>query len=740
MRQLTRHLPTLLGAAVLANRAAWGAPAPEEVRPVELGTKPPVAAVRPFQETLYGITVKDPYRYMESLNGDVLAWLRAQGAYTRKVLDSIRPRAAFAKRVSEFGGGFGVVTAGTFGAQPYQLYGGRTFYTERLPGSDNLDLLVRDAKGTRKLLDVSKLRAAHGGKPYAINYFQASPDGARVAVAIAEAGSENASLFVYDADTGAQVAGPVDRTQYGAPAWTADGKQMFILRLAALKPGDPPTAKYQNATATLWDLRSQPHGVIGTAVGNASRMNLSAAQFPVIATFPGSPYAVFQNVNGVQNEQEYWVAPLARAADPAAPWRLLAARSDNVTGIDVYGDEIYLLSHQDAPTFKVLALHAGQPLAAARTLVPPQRERVIESIHVAADALYVLAREGIYSRLLRIAHGSANVQVIELPFKGYITATFTDARVAGLQLTLESWIDPPTVFAYDPARGAFSSLELGARPAYDPAQFTFRDLQATAHDRVLVPLTLVAPVNAQGPQIVLLDAYGSYGISQLPEFNARMITFMHEGADYAVCHVRGGGELGEAWRLGGKDANKPNTWRDLIACAESLIKSGVTTPERLFITGGSAGGITMGRALTERPDLFAGVIDRVPAANPLRSEFSANGPPNIPEFGTVTTEEGFRNLRAMDSYHAVQDGVQYPAVLITTGLNDPRVSPWEPGKFAARLQASGTMRPVLLRVDAEAGHGIGSTKTQRDEEFADFAAFIFWRAGRADWQPASEGR
>ena len=215
---------------------------------------------------------------------------------------------------------------------------------------------------------------------------------------------------------------------------------------------------------------------------------------------------------------------------------------------------------------------------------------------------------------------------------------------------------------------------------------------------------------------------------------------MQEGADYAECHVRGGGELGEAWRLGGKDANKPNTWRDLIACGEDLIRRGITSKDKLFILGGSAGGITVGRALTERPDLFAGVIDQVPAANTLRAEFSANGPPNIPEFGTVTTEAGFKNLRAMDSYQAVQDGTQYPAVLITTGLNDPRVSPWEPAKLAARLQASGSSNPILLRVDAEAGHGVGSTKMQKDAEFADIASFIFWRAGRAGWQPQAAPR
>ena len=251
----------------------------------------------------------------------------------------------------------------------------------------------------------------------------------------------------------------------------------------------------------------------------------------------------------------------------------------------------------------------------------------------------------------------------------------------------------------------------------------------------MVPLSLVQPKDAKGPQITIVEAYGSYGISELADFSTRRAAAMREGIAYGVCHVRGGGEGGEAWRLGGKDANKHNTWQDIIACGEDLIARGVTTKKKLFIIGGSAGGITMGRALTTRPDLFAGVIDLVPAGNTLRAEFSPNGPPNVPEFGTVTTQDGFKNLYDMDTIQHVKKGVQYPAVMVTTGLNDPRVSPWEPAKVAASLQASGTQKPVLLRIDEQAGHGIGSTKTQTDKLTADWIAFVFWRAGKKDWAP-----
>jgi prolyl oligopeptidase len=437
----------------------------------------------------------------------------------------------------------------------------------------------------------------------------------------------------------------------------------------------------------------------------------------------------------VQNEQALWLAPVSQVNDPNAKWTPFATRADDVTAEDAAGDTIYLLSHKNAPTFQVLSVKAGEPLAAARVLVPAEKDRVIDSIHAASDALYVLARHGAYSLLLRVPYGSGRIAKIALPFKGHIGEAFTDPRQPGVTIDLESFVVPPTTFAYDPVRENFTDLKLGVTPRYDSGRYEISDLEARAEDGVMVPDTLVRPKGAKGPQIALIQAYGSYGISQLANFSPRAASFLEAGGTYASCHVRGGGELGDAWRLAGKDANKVHTWRDLIACAEDLIARGYTTKDKLFIFGGSAGGITVGRALTERPDLFAGVLALVPAGNTLREEFQPSGPANIPEFGTIRTEAGFKNLYEMDTIQHVRAGVQYPPVMITTGLNDPRVSPWEPAKLTAALQASGTARPILLRIDAEAGHGIGSTKSQNDALYADMWAFVFWRAGLPNWQP-----
>ena len=688
--------------------------------------KPANAPAVPVTETLWGQKVTDNYRYMEQAGPQTLDWMKAEGNYTRSVIDSIKPRAALGERVAAFTGSFGLIKS-------YARYGERDFYQQRAPGSDNFDLMVKDTHGVRKLVDVAAIRAAHGGKPYAINYILAAPDGSKVAVGISEGGSEEASISVYDAVSGQQIAGPIDRAEFGATAWSEDSHWLHFNRLKKLAPGEPDIDKYKDSMATAWDLHGDPIAVAGRGVSHGT--SFEPDEIPILSIVPQTPVALLASVNGVQNELKMWSAPVAEAANPSAPWKLLFDRDAGINSLDQHGDEIFLRSHKDAPTFKVLVLKAGDPLSAARVLVPASADRVIENINAAADGLYVLANKGAYSELLRVPTGSDRIEEIPLPTRGHITESFSDPRQAGIAILFSSWVVPPQEYRYDPAMHKFVDLGID-RGSMDVSKYLVSDLDARARDGVHVPLSLIQPRDKPRPQIVMLEAYGSYGISELADFSARRAAAMREGITYGVCHVRGGGELGEAWRLGGKDANKHNTWQDLIACGEDLIGRGITDHRHLFILGGSAGGITMGRAMTERPDLFAGVIDVVPSANPLRSEFSPNGPPNIPEFGTVTTEPGFKNLYEMDSIQHVVKGTQYPAVMISTGLNDPRVSPWEPAKFAAVLNASGTGNPVLLRIDAEAGHGIGSTKTQTDALTADWIAFVFWRSGLPDWQPA----
>ena len=685
--------------------------------------RPAPPAVKPVTETHFGTKVTDSYRYMEDeKDTSVTDWIKAEGRYARAFLDDLPGHANLLARMSAFTASFDFVSG-------IQRAGNRTFYQERMPGSDNFDLLVRNADGTtKKLVDVAALRAAQGGKPMALNYFQPSRDGKKVAVGLSEGGSENAKLTVIDVDSGKTIAGPIERVQFGAIGWMPDGNRLFFHRFQELAPGDPSMNKYKNSKTFLWDLKDPPVAVLGKGVG---RIPFTEDEFPIIGTTPGSDLALAISANGVQNELALWTAPLSDAAKPNTAWTPLVARTEDVTNAAVSGNRIYLLSHKNAPTFQVLSIESGQPISAAKVIVPTRADRLIESISAASDGLYVRARRGVYSELFKVPLDGGPEQPLALPFKGSISELFADPREPGAIIQVDGWTTPPTTLAFAPSTGQFTDLKLGVTPAgFDANQFRAEDLSAKAADGTAIPLSYLTVAGGTHPRPLLLWAYGSYGISEFPYFGTRVNMALREGIDYAVCHVRGGGELGEAWRLGGKDANKANTWRDLIACAEDLIARGYTTKSMLFVGGGSAGGITMGRAMQERPDLFSAVFDLVPAANALRMEFSVSGPANIPEFGSIKTEQGFKNLMAMDTIYHVKPGTQYPPIMITTGLNDPRVSSWAPAKLAATLLASGTKNPVLLRVDEDGGHGIGSTKTQNDELYADILSFIKWRVAQ----------
>jgi prolyl oligopeptidase len=721
---------TTCGALIALLGLSWPAAAsmtPDPLAPVDAPARPAPPPVKPVTETLWGRQVTDNYRYMEALDSSTIAWIRAEGAYTRSILDAIPRRAELQAKIAIFTGSIGFT-------QGYANYGGRTFYKERSSGSDNFDLVVKDKAGKRTLVDVAALRASRGGEAHAIDFFLASPDGSKVAVGISQGGTEVVSLFVYDAATGKQLAGPLDRLDagLGVSSWSNDSRILYFARLKKLAAGEADTESHRNLTLVAWDLKSEPVAMLGSTV--ARRPSFLPDEVPTLSIWPGAPMAMAVSINGMQPEQALWLAPVSEVHDRNVKWTPFVTRADEVTAEEAAGNMLYLLSHKNAPTFEVLSVKAGQPLAAARVLVPAQEDRVIDSIHAASDALYVLARHVAYSVLLRVPYGSTKIEDVPLPFKGHIQEAFTDPRQQGIAINLQSFVIPPTTFAYDPATRNFTDLKL-VPSHYDPGRYQVSDLEARAEDGVMVPDTLVRPKGAKGAQIAVIQAYGSYGISQLADFSPRAASLLEAGGTYASCHVRGGGELGDAWRLAGKDANKPHTWRDLIACAEDLIARGYTTKGKLFIFGGSAGGLTVGRALTERPDLFAGVIALVPGVNSLRDEFTPDGPVNIPESGTIKTEDGFKNLYAMDTLQHVRAGVPYPAVLITAGLHDPRTPPWEPAKLTAALQASGTASPILLRVDAEAGHGIENTKSQNDALYADMWAFVFWRAGLPDWQP-----
>ena len=272
-------------------------------------------------------------------------------------------------------------------------------------------------------------------------------------------------------------------------------------------------------------------------------------------------------------------------------------------------------------------------------------------------------------------------------------------------------------------------------PEYDG--LVVEELMVPSHDGVKVPLSLIykKDLKKDGRNTVIMSGYGAYGSSLTPYFSPINLLPVYEGGIYAVPHVRGGGELGDQWYKAGFKTTKPNTWKDLIACAEYLVKEKYTSQQKIAINAASAGGILVGRAMTDRPDLCAAAIPEVGCLNAIRMEESPNGPVNTPEFGTAKDSIECMALLEMDAYYHLKNGEKYPASLVTAGMNDPRVIAWQPAKFAARLQASNSSeKPILFLADYDAGHGIGNTKTKSFQSLADVYSFALWQTGHPKFQ------
>lgn len=709
---------------------AFGIPGPSLAQ-----SKLPMTPVREVVEDYFGTKVTDPYRWLENTSDpEVVDWMKAQNDYTRGVLSKIPGLSGLADRIKSLDNAGAVVSS-------LQVWSGHYFYLKTEPGSDNRKLYTRDSfRGPERLLvDPEKLTAL-GGRHFSIDYFQPSPDGKYVAYGLSRGGSEDSVVHVLDSSTGKALSDMIDRAMFGQPTWLPGSRSFFVTRTQKVKlgPKDPPSAKYQKLRVYRHTLGSDPEQdpeVFGYGV--SANVKVTEDDFPFVICSPAAPKSMVGLViHGVKNEKDVYVAPFEDVPTAKTPWKKVADDSADITGVDIHGDDLFLLSHKDASRYKVLRTSLSNPDMANAALVVPPGEPVIMNISAAADGLYIQDLDGGLGKLRRLAYGSRKVESIKLPFAGAIPSLVTNPIEAGAWLELVSWTKSPLWYSLS-AKFAIEDTNIVPLSPVDFSQIVSEEVRAKSADGTMVPLSIVYKrgIKMDGSNPTLLDGYGAYGITIDPAFVPTRLAFFERGGIYAAAHVRGGGEYGEDWHNAGRLLTKQHTIDDFIACAQYLIAQKYTSPAKLAGQGTSAGGITVGGAITQRPDLFAAALIRVGDSDALRSELMASGPANIPEFGTVKQPDGFKALYAMDAYQHVKRN-SYPAVLLTTGVNDPRVAPWQAAKMTARLQASTTgAKPVLLRVDYDAGHGIGSTKSQRDSELADELAFLFWRFGSPAFQP-----
>ena len=703
---------------------------------------PPVAPVRPVTDEYYGTKIVDPYRYMENLKTDpeVQAWMKAQDDYTRASLGAIPGRQELLERIRQLDQTVPQVQAARFPGDVYLVL-------KRLPTEDVFKLYIRRGVNSedKLLVDPEKiaLASANQGKGRnAILYFAPSLDMKHVAVGIAPGGAERDSeMHFFETASGRETGDIIPRAWGGSPYWLPDNRSLVYGKLQKLPPGAPATEIEQK-------MRSYLH-VLGTdgekdpavfGYGVVPSISIDPTYQAAVVAPPDSQYVLGVVNDGVSPNSNFYIERTTDLGKTNSAWRKLADLSDDVSDVELHGSDLYLLTFKNALRYKVLRSDARRPDIASAETVVPAGQSVVSGINPAGDALYVQLLDGGLNRVLRVPYGPRpRAEEVALPFAGSAFLS-TDARIPGALLYLTSWTRAFTIYAYDPATKHAIDTKLQPRGPYDePTDIASVEVKARSYDGTSIPLSINYPkkMKMDGSNPTLLEGYGAYGFPSPPYFESTRLAWHERGGVYAICHVRGGGEYGEEWHLAGKGATKPNTWKDFIACAQYLIDNKYTSPSHLAGTGGSAGGILIGRAFTERPDLFGAAIDVVGCSDMLRIETTANGLPNTPEFGSTKTKQGFDALYAMSAYHHVKSGTAYPAIMFETGFNDPRVDSWQMAKMAAELQAATSSgKPVLLRVDYAGGHGgIGSTEKQHQETLADEWSFLLWQFGAPGFQP-----
>ncbi len=701
------------------------APGASSVAPTPASpSKPyPATAVQDVTDAYHGVTVHDPYRWLEDgKDPDVAAWSDAQNVYARSVLDRLPQASAVKARLT------------TLLSHPSPRYfslvtrGRRSFVMKDQPPKQQPFLIVDEGGAARVLLDPNALDAKG---TTAIDWFVPSFDGKLVAVSISKGGTEAGDVHVIDVATGKEVHEVVPRanggTAGGSLAWDKDDKGFSYTRYP--RPGERPAADMDFYVQVF-------HHTLGTSPDKDTYQ--LGKDFPRIAeielkTHPTTGHLLVTVQKGDGGEFELHLRK------PGGPFQPLARFEDQILQGEMGDDgSLYVLSRKGAPRGKILRTTLDRPdLARATTVVPEGAGTIVPSFWGAPsilptkDRLFVLFQTGGPSEIRSFdLAGKPLPQPKQLP----VAAAGDMTRGAGGEVLFSNWsfVEPPAYHRFDPAKGTTTRTVMASTSPADMSGYRVVREMAPSKDGTPIPVNILLPRGHVGgrPIPCIVNGYGGYGVDMAPRFRAYFNLLLENGVCYVVANLRGGGEFGEAWHRAGNLTNKQNVFDDFHGVLQHLLKRGYTTHDQLGLIGGSNGGLLMGATLTQHPELPRAVVSLVGIYDMLRVELSPNGAFNVTEFGTVKDAAQFQALHAYSPYHRVKDGTAYPPTLMLTGANDPRVDPMQSRKMIARLQAATrNASPILLRTSHDSGHGGDTSLEQEIAELTDIYAFLFAQLG-----------
>src|SRR5712691_5485 len=664
-------------------------------------------------ETLHGVRVADSYRWLEEEKSpEVQAWMKAQDDFARDHLRRIPGRDAFAARLAQ------VLYVDSVTTPLHR--GGRYFYLRRFATKEKGIYYVREGNAERVLLDPNVWTKdgsdALGGQ-------WPSWVGKRVAFKIKHNNSDEATMYVLDVDSGQRLPDAIEGAKYAGASWTPSGDGFYYTWI----PSDPKIA-----------VADRP----GWQTIRFHKLGDDPAKDPVVFEKLGDP-KVFQSA--FLSKNGHWlirsVAHGWRSTDyyfrdqrkPGAPWATLIAGQDATYDVDEYGDRFYVSTNEGAPNGRVFAVDPARPERAAWTeIVPERKDATLEDKTVVGGKLALKYLKDVVSHVEVHGLDGQLVREVPMPERGAASNLVGDEEDDEAYYSFESFTFPREIWRTSVKNGG-ADLHFRLSVPVDPKPFTVEQVFFESKDGTRVPMFIVRRKDQKldGQTPAILTGYGGFTFSNTPVFSAGMYPWLERGGIYAVANLRGGSEYGEDWHRAGMLGNKQHVFDDFIAAAEYLIKSGYTNSSRLAIRGGSNGGLLVGAAEVQRPDLFKVVLCHVPLLDMVRYHLFGSGKTWISEYGSADDAEQFKWLYAYSPYQHVSEGTRYPATLVLSADADDRVDPMHARKFAAELQEASAGGPVLLRIELHSGHGGADLIKATVEKVADEYAFTLEQMGLA---------
>ncbi len=693
-------------------------------------TEYPATRTEIVVDTYHGVTVEDPYQWLEDWSSEeVKAWSAAQNTAARAYLDALPHRAAIAREVEALTGGD---TTSYYSAQ---RVGEQAWFMKYAPPKQQPFLVQVAASGDQASERVvfDPLTFDESGNT-SVEWFRISPDGKLVAIALTQAGAEVADLHVFDIQTGKPVDTVLPRvngpTAGGDLSWDADSSGFYYTRYP--REGEK-SAEDSNFYQQLW------HRKLGTTL-DADRYEIGAlfdriAEIRVYQHLPSGKVLVIMQYGDSGKFQLH-------LRDANGSWHRVADYDDRmVQATFIDADTLLVLSRKSSPRGNFLRMDISDlPKVEVQPLLSAGDFAFASDFY--DDPTFIVHRDKIYAKTL--AGGPEGLQVYDLngaplpsPELGVVGIGQILPWDDGVMLREYSYLAPTNWLLFDGKRSSRYALSSTSPVSFDNAVVERKLARSKDGTEVPVNIIMGKDTRLDGSNPLLLTGYGGYGISLSPGFNPVRKLWLDQGGIIAIANLRGGGEFGDEWHQQGMLTHKQNVFDDFYGVAKYLVEAGYTNNRKLAIEGGSNGGLLMGAMITQHPEAFGAVISHVGIYDSLRVELSPNGAFNIPEFGTVQDPDQFRALFAYSPYHHVTRAA-YPPILFMTGENDGRVDPMHSRKMTAALQANTTSgKPVLLRTSSNTGHGSGTPYDEAVGQQVDRLVFLFDSLGMEYRAPSS---